>query len=111
MLKYNAYRDIITNDYTREIIILGGFMILENHEIAIPFDIDNIKENTFKRLARKVKSLVTNFIVRCLEIIVSLFGILLLIPLSAVVFFQNLKNVFTIYIYFDIIKITKYLLR
>ena len=67
-------------------------MILENHEIAIPFDIDNIKENTFKRLARKVKSLVTNFIVRCLEIIVSLFGILLLIPLSAVVFFQNLKN-------------------
>ena len=26
-------------------------------------------------------------------------------------FFQNLKNVFTIYIYFDIIKITKYLLR
>ena len=67
-------------------------MILENHEIAIPFDIDNIKENTFKRLARKVKSLVTNFIVRCLEIIVSLFGILLLIPLSVVVFFQNLKN-------------------
>ena len=67
-------------------------MILENHEIAIPFDIDNIKENTFKRLARKVKSLITNFIVRCLEIIVSLFGILLLIPLSAVVFFQNLKN-------------------
>lgn len=67
-------------------------MILENHEIAIPFDIDNIKENTFKRLARKVKSLITNFIVRCLEIIVSLFGILLLIPLSVVVFFQNLKN-------------------
>ena len=67
-------------------------MILENHEIAIPFDIENIRENTFKRLARKVKSLVINFIVRCLEIVISLFGILLLIPLSAVVFFQNLKN-------------------
>ena len=67
-------------------------MILENHEIAIPFDIENIHENIFKRLARKAKSLVTNFIVRCFEIIISLFGILLLIPLSAVVFFQNLKN-------------------
>ena len=67
-------------------------MILENHEIAIPFDIENIRENSFKRLARKAKSLVVNFIVRCLEIIISLFGILLLLPLSAVVFFQNLKN-------------------
>ena len=52
-------------------------MILENHEIAIPFDIENIHENIFKRLARKAKSLVTNFIVRCFEIIISLFGILL----------------------------------
>lgn len=67
-------------------------MILENHEIAIPFDIENIRENALKRLARKVKSLTTNFIVRCLEIVISLFGILLLIPLSIVVFFQNLKN-------------------
>ena len=67
-------------------------MILENHEIAIPFDIENIQENPLKRLARKVKSLTTNLIVRCLEIIISLFGILLLIPLSVVVFFQNLKN-------------------
>lgn len=67
-------------------------MILENHEIAIPFDIENIQENPLKRLARKVKSLITNFIVRCLEIIISLFGFLLLIPLSGVVFFQNLKN-------------------
>lgn len=67
-------------------------MILENHEIAIPFDIENIRENSLKRLARKVKSLTTNLIVRCLEIIISLFGILLLIPLSVVVFFQNLKN-------------------
>lgn len=67
-------------------------MILENHEIAIPFDIENIRENPLKRLARKVKSLVTNFIVRVLEIIISLFGILLLIPLAVVVFFQNIKN-------------------
>ncbi len=67
-------------------------MILENHEIAIPFDIENIRENALKRLARKVKSLTTNFIVRCLEIVISLFGILLLIPLSIVVFFQNVKN-------------------
>ena len=67
-------------------------MILENHEIAIPFDIENIQENPLKRLARKVKSLVINFIVRVFEIIISLFGILLLVPLAGVVFFQNLKN-------------------
>ena len=67
-------------------------MIIENHEIAIPFDIENIQENSLKRLARKVKSLVINFIVRIFEIVISLFGILLLIPLSLVVFFQNIKN-------------------
>ena len=67
-------------------------MILENHEIAIPFDIENIQENPLKRLGRKVKSLVINFIGRICEIIVSLFGILLLVPLAGVVFFQNLKN-------------------
>ena len=67
-------------------------MILENHEIAIPFDIEKIQENPLKRLGRKVKSLVINFIVRVCEIIVSLFGILLLIPLSFVVLFQNIKN-------------------
>ena len=67
-------------------------MILENHEIAIPFDIENIQENPIKRLLRKVKSLTTNFIVRVFEIIISLIGLLLLAPLSILVFFQNIKN-------------------
>lgn len=65
---------------------------MEENGIAIPFDIDAIHENVFKRLARKIKSLLVSVIVRVVEIIVSLVGIVLLIPLAIVTFFQNLKN-------------------
>lgn len=65
---------------------------MEEQEIAIPFDIESIHENILVRLSRKIKSLLVSVIVRITEIIVSLIGIVLLIPLTVVVFFQNLKN-------------------
>ena len=65
---------------------------MEEHGIAIPFDIDSIHENIFLRLSRKIKSLLVSVIVRIVEIIVSLVGIVLLIPIAVVAFFQNLKN-------------------
>lgn len=65
---------------------------MEEQEIAIPFDIESIHENILVRLSRKIKSLLVSVIVRIAEIIVSLIGIVLLIPLTVVVFFQNLKN-------------------
>lgn len=65
---------------------------MEENQIAIPFDIKNIHENIFLRISRKAKSLVTNLIKRIFEIIISLFGIIALIPLSIIVYFQNIKN-------------------
>ena len=65
---------------------------MEEHDLAIPFDIEAIHENTVKRLAKKTKKLVTSAVFRTLEIIISLFGLVLLVPLSIVVFFQNIKN-------------------
>lgn len=65
---------------------------MEENGIAIPFDIDAIHESIFKRLARKICSTVRDTVVRIIEIIVSLVGIVLLIPLAIVTFFQNLKN-------------------
>lgn len=65
---------------------------MEENGIAIPFDIDSIHENIFKRLARKINALVEYGIIRVFEIIVSLIGIVFLIPLTVVVFFQNIKN-------------------
>ena len=65
---------------------------MEEHGIAIPFDIDSIHENIFKRLARKTLALIEKIVVRILEIIISLVGVIMLIPLAMVVYFQNIKN-------------------
>lgn len=65
---------------------------MEEHGIAIPFDIESIHENILKRLGRKLYNAVVSFVVRTLEIIISLFGVILLVPLAFVVYFQNIKN-------------------
>ena len=65
---------------------------MEEHEIAIPFDIDKIHENILARISRKLSALLTNFIIRTLEIIVSLIGIILLIPMTIIIYFQNAKD-------------------
>ena len=65
---------------------------MEEHGIAIPFDIDKIHENIFARISRKLGTLATNFIIRTIEIIVSLIGTILLMPMTVVIYFQNLKH-------------------
>ncbi len=65
---------------------------MEERDLAIPFDIETIHENTMKRLAKKTKQAIISSVLRVLEIMISLVGIVLLVPLSIVVFFQNLKN-------------------
>lgn len=65
---------------------------MEENEIAIPFDINKIHENVFHKLFRKFKTLIKYIIRRTIDIVLSLFGIILLIPLTIIVFFQNLKN-------------------
>ena len=65
---------------------------MEENEIAIPFDINSIHENILHRIFRKINSLIKAIIRRTIDIIFSLIGIVLLIPLTIIVFFQNLKN-------------------
>lgn len=65
---------------------------MEKREIAIPFNVESLHENSFHKLYRKTLALVKAIIKRIVEIVISLIGIVLLIPLSMVVFFQNLKN-------------------
>ena len=65
---------------------------MKEHSLAIPFDIENVRENFFQKLARKIVSLTKSFIRRIIDIILSLFGIILLIPLTIIVFFQNIKH-------------------
>ena len=65
---------------------------MKEHSLAIPFDIENVRESFFQKLARKIVSLTKSFIRRFIDIILSLFGIILLIPLTIIVFFQNIKH-------------------
>lgn len=65
---------------------------MEENGIAISFDINKIHENIFKRLFRKLGIFIQNAITRVFEIVVSLIGLIFLIPLTILVFFQNIKN-------------------
>ena len=65
---------------------------MKEHSLAIPFDIENVHEGFFQKLARKIVNLTKAFIRRFIDIILSLFGIILLIPLTIIVFFQNIKH-------------------
>ena len=65
---------------------------MDEHEIAIPFDVGAIHENSLRRLLRKVNTGIKSAFKRAFEIIVSIIGLIMLIPLTLVVIFQNLKN-------------------
>jgi len=60
--------------------------------MAVPFDIEILRENALHKLYRKTIALIKAFFKRIIEILISLIGIILMVPLTAVVFFQNLKN-------------------
>lgn len=65
---------------------------MEENEIVIPFDIENVNENFLHKLIRKTGLLVKAGIRRIIDILLAIIGVILLVPLSIVVFFQNLKN-------------------
>ena len=65
---------------------------MEEQDLAVPFDLDNLHENIFLKLGKKIKTFVKVIFSRCIDIVMSLIGIILLIPLTIIVYFQNLKN-------------------
>lgn len=65
---------------------------MEENWIAIPFDVENFRERTFTRICNRTKELLKAFVIRILGIIVAMLGIVLLVPFSFVVMFQNAKN-------------------
>lgn len=65
---------------------------MEEQEIAIPFDVARLNENAFHKIYRITISGIKAFIKRIVEIFISLIGLILFVPLSIVVFFQNVKN-------------------
>ena len=70
--------------------ILGVKM--KEHSLAIPFDVDSIHESLFERIFRKIGNLTKAFVRRFIDIVLSLIGIILLIPINIIVFFQNIKH-------------------
>ncbi len=65
---------------------------MEEHEIVIPFDVEELRENFIQKLLRKAGLLAKEFVRRIIDIVISLIGIVILIPLTIVVFFQELKH-------------------
>ncbi len=65
---------------------------MDENEIIIPFDIENVNENFLHKLIRKTGLLVKAGVRRIVDILLAVIGVILLIPISVVVFFQNLKN-------------------
>ena len=65
---------------------------MKEHDLAIPFDVNAIHENPLKKLIRKTNILIKAGILRTFEILLSAVGVISLLPLSIVIYFQNLKH-------------------
>jgi len=65
---------------------------VEENEIAISLDVESMQENITRKMYKGTIAIIKAVFVRFIEIIASLLGIIALIPLTIVVFFQNLKN-------------------
>ena len=63
---------------------------MEENEIAISLDVESMQENITRKMYKSTIAIIKATFVRFIEIITSLLGIIALIPLTIVVFFQNL---------------------
>lgn len=65
---------------------------MDEEQLAIPFDEKVLKANIAKRLLTKIRKLTLAFFKRIFEIIVSIVGLILLVPLTIIVAIKNAVN-------------------
>ena len=65
---------------------------MDEEQLAIQFDVKTLHTNIIKRFFTKVKKAIVTFIVRVLEIITSIVGMVILLPLMLVVAIKNAMN-------------------
>ena len=65
---------------------------MDEEQLAIPFDEKTLKANVAKRLLTKIRKLTLAFFKRIFEIIVSIVGLILLVPLTIIVAIKNAVN-------------------
>lgn len=65
---------------------------MDEEQLAIPFDEKALKANVAKRLLKKIRKLTLAFFKRIFEIILSIAGLILLVPLTIIVAIKNAVN-------------------
>ena len=65
---------------------------MEENQIALPFDVEMLREKTSTRFHEKIKTITINLISRIIEIIAALLGLVFMIPFTLVVMFQNSRH-------------------
>lgn len=65
---------------------------MDEEQLAIPFDEKALKANVAKRLLTKIRKLTLAFFKRIFEIIISIVGLILLVPLTIIVAIKNAVN-------------------
>ncbi len=65
---------------------------MDEEQLAIPFDEKVLKANVAKRLLTKIRKLTLAFFKRIFEIIISILGLILLVPLTIIVAIKNAVN-------------------
>ena len=65
---------------------------MDEEQLAIQFDVKTLHTNIVKRFLSKVKKAIVTFIVRVLEIVTSIVGMIILVPLMIVVAIKNVIN-------------------
>ena len=65
---------------------------MEENELAMPFESGALNEKILHKILRKIKKITVSLVRRIGDIFVGLIGMIILIPLTIIVFCQNLKN-------------------
>lgn len=65
---------------------------MNNQDISIPFNLEVLKDEELPELLRELKTIVKNIVLRGIDIVGSLLGMMITLPLSMVVLINNLKT-------------------
>ncbi|MCI8277622.1 MAG: sugar transferase [Clostridia bacterium] len=65
---------------------------MNNQDLSIPFNLEVLKDEELPELLRELKTIVKNIVLRGIDIVGSLLGMMITLPLSMVVLINNLKT-------------------
>lgn len=65
---------------------------MEENRIAVPFDVDLLKEESLKKIYKRFRTLAKRIVLRTMDILFAIIGLVFLLPIEILVILGNLRN-------------------